>query len=79
MGGNRYYTVQNTTIMDILCREQCPPAFETYRTKVVDACANDPQPKEGFPATYWVDAVSSMRSQMCLKDSKTGRYCTGKL
>ncbi|RYP37881.1 hypothetical protein DL767_002753 [Monosporascus sp. MG133] len=76
LGGSQFYTVQNETIMDILCREPCPPAFETYRANVGEACANDPQPRDGYPATYWVDAVSSVRSQMCLKDSASGRYCT---
>ena len=76
LGGSQFYTVQNETIMDILCREPCPPAFETYRSNVEAACANDPQPRDGYPATYWVDAVSAVRSQMCLKDSASGRYCT---
>ncbi|RYP60326.1 hypothetical protein DL769_008158 [Monosporascus sp. CRB-8-3] len=76
LGGNQFYTVENGTIMDILCREPCPPAFETYRANVEEACADDPQPRDGYPATYWVDAVSSVRSQMCLKDSASGRYCT---
>lgn len=76
LGGSEFYTVQNETIMDILCREPCPPALETYRQNVQEACANDPQPRAGYPATYWVDAVSSVQRQMCLKDSATGTYCT---
>ncbi|KAL3433375.1 hypothetical protein BDV09DRAFT_186749 [Aspergillus tetrazonus] len=76
LGGSEFYTVQNETIMDILCREPCPPALETYRQNVEEACTNDPQPRAGYPATYWVDAVSSVQRQMCLKDSATGTYCT---
>ncbi|KAJ8105711.1 hypothetical protein OPT61_g10015 [Boeremia exigua] len=76
LGGSQFYTVQNETMMDILCRKECPPAFETYRANVEEACANDPQPRAGYPSTYWVDAVSSVQAQMCLKDSASGEYCT---
>ncbi|CAN9150812.1 unnamed protein product [Alternaria alternata] len=76
LGGSQFYTVQNETMMDILCRKECPPAFETYRSNVEEACANDPQPRAGYPSTYWVDAVSSVQAQMCLKDSASGEYCT---
>ncbi|KAL4812080.1 hypothetical protein BDW67DRAFT_179034 [Aspergillus spinulosporus] len=31
LGGSEFYTIQNETIMDILCREPCPPALDTYR------------------------------------------------
>ncbi|KAI9164172.1 LysM domain-containing protein [Paramyrothecium foliicola] len=76
LGGSQFYTVQNQTVMNILCREPCPPAFAKYKTNVEKACANDPQPRAGYPATYWVDAVLAVRSQMCLKDSASGQYCT---
>ncbi|KAL4904227.1 hypothetical protein BDW74DRAFT_155322 [Aspergillus multicolor] len=76
LGSSQFYTVQNETMMDILCREACPPALDTYRSSVQEACANDPQPRAGYPATYWVDAVSSVQTQMCLKDSTAGQYCT---
>lgn len=79
LGGSQFYTVQNETMMDILCRKECPPAFEPYRANVEEACANDPQPRAGYPSTYWVDAASSVQAQMCLKDSASGEYCTGLL
>lgn len=67
----------NVTVMDVLCRKECPIALASYRKNVESACSRDPQPREGFPSTYWVDSVSSVQAQMCLKDSKTGVYCTG--
>ncbi|KAK5652943.1 hypothetical protein OQA88_9422 [Cercophora sp. LCS_1] len=76
VGGEHYYTVQNETVMDVLCRSECPTALVSYRSDVVTACANDKQPRDGYPATYWVDAVSSVQKQTCLKDSATGEYCT---
>lgn len=78
VGGDHFYTLHNETVMDVLCRPQCPTALASYRSAVVTACANDNQPRAGYPATYWVDAVSSVQAQMCLKDSATGEYCTGK-
>ncbi|KAJ1323424.1 peptidoglycan DL-endopeptidase LytF [Microdochium nivale] len=76
LGSSEFYTLQNTTIMNILCRQPCAPALSNYRTTVLSACANDPQPRAGFPATYWVDAVTSVRTQACLKDTASGKYCT---
>ncbi|RYP77182.1 hypothetical protein DL770_007102 [Monosporascus sp. CRB-9-2] len=79
LGGSQFYTVQNKTIMDILCREPCPPAFETYRANVGEACANDPQPRDGYPATYWVDAVSSTLKDATDPADLLGGYTTEQL
>lgn len=77
LGSAQYSTIGNSTVMDLLCKKACPTALVNYRTKVVSACQNDPQPKPGYPATHWVDAVTSVQTQICLKDSKSGLYCTG--
>jgi len=76
LGTDDYLTFQNDTVMDALCSQDCPTALSSYRSQVVSACANDPQPVDGFPSTYWVDATSSAFTQACLKDSKSGQYCT---
>ncbi|KAI3538239.1 hypothetical protein CSPX01_09594 [Colletotrichum filicis] len=76
LGGGSYHTVLNETVMGVLCRSECSPALATYRSNVVSQCAKDPQPRSGYPPTYWVDSVTAVRTQMCLKDSKTGEYCT---
>lgn len=77
LSNSDYYTLGNDTVMDTLCAEGCPAAFATYRSNVTAACVNDPQPEPGYPATYYVDAATSMFTQACLKDSQTGMYCTG--
>ncbi|OXV07777.1 hypothetical protein Egran_04458 [Elaphomyces granulatus] len=76
LGTGDYLTLQNDTVMDALCSQDCPTALSSYRSQVVSACANDPQPVDGFPSTYWVDATSSVFTQACLKDSQSGQYCT---
>ena len=78
LGQNTYYTVQNDTVMNVLCNASCPTALQSYRVNVTVSCAADPQPQSGYPATYWVDAASSAFTQACLKDSETGQYCTGR-
>ncbi|KAL4987755.1 hypothetical protein BDW68DRAFT_177509 [Aspergillus falconensis] len=50
--------------------------MDTDRLNVQKACAHDSEPRAGYLATYWVDAVSSVKAQMCLKDSTKGTYCT---
>ncbi|KXH40215.1 LysM domain-containing protein [Colletotrichum simmondsii] len=75
LGGGSYHTVLNETVMGVLCRSECSPALATYRSNVVSQCAKDPQPRSGYPPTYWVDSTTAVRTQMCLKDSKTGEYC----
>ncbi|KAI0536382.1 hypothetical protein GGR58DRAFT_396692 [Xylaria digitata] len=76
LGKGEFYTLANETVMDVLCRGECPAALASYQSEVITACANDPQPKPGYPATHWVDAVRSVQVQLCLKDSDTGEYCT---
>ncbi|TFK69174.1 hypothetical protein BDN72DRAFT_840792 [Pluteus cervinus] len=40
------------------------------------ACASDPQPFTGIPATYFGDVVHSAYDLFCMKDNSTGQYCT---
>ncbi|KAM5436537.1 hypothetical protein MferCBS31731_005815 [Microsporum ferrugineum] len=70
-----YYSLGSQELMDGLCDTACAPQLVSYRQNVVSACASDPQPREGVPSTYWVDAVSSVREMMCMKDPKSGQYC----
>ncbi|KAF2730321.1 hypothetical protein EJ04DRAFT_473926 [Polyplosphaeria fusca] len=71
-----YGSLNNVTYQDILCNQTCGTAFNNYRAKVTSACAKDPQPLPGIPATYWVDSALSAFKSLCLKDSSTGQYCT---
>ncbi|QUC19096.1 uncharacterized protein UV8b_03337 [Ustilaginoidea virens] len=75
LSNGAYYSLEGQEYMDVLCNSDCAPQLAAYRQKVLTACAGDPQPRPGFPATYWVDAVTSVRELMCLKDSATGKYC----
>ncbi|ERF73915.1 hypothetical protein EPUS_05338 [Endocarpon pusillum Z07020] len=65
----------NQTIQDQFCDTRCGNDLETYRSTVKQACAGDPQPLPGYPATYWGDSASAAWNQICLKDSQTGAYC----
>ncbi|KAF2966770.1 hypothetical protein GQX73_g6780 [Xylaria multiplex] len=64
LGKGEFYTLVNETVMDVLCRDECPAALTNYRSEVITACATDPQPEPGYPAAHWVDAVSSVQVQL---------------
>ena len=69
----------NQTIQNQFCDASCGNDLATYRSTVKQACAGDPEPLPGFPATYWGDSASAAWNQICLKDSQTGAYCVGML
>lgn len=77
MTSDSYAPIGNKTLQDQLCAASCGTALTSYRSTVVSACANDPQPFQGLPAVYWVDAATSVYKLYCLKDASTGAYCTG--
>jgi hypothetical protein len=69
----------NQTIQDHFCNATCGNDLATYRSTVKQACAGDPEPLPGYPATYWGDSASAAWNQVCLRDSQTGAYCVGML
>lgn len=79
MQSDWYGSLNNVTYQDRLCNQTCGTAFQKYRAKVASTCVNDPEPFQGIPATYWIDAARSAYNTFCLKDSSTGEYCTGQL
>lgn len=77
MTSDMFAPVGNKTLQDELCASTCGAGLVSYRSAVVKACANDPQPFPGLPPVYWVDAATSVHNLFWLKDAKTGEYCTG--
>ena len=77
MTSDFYGTVGNDTDQDSFCNPNCGTSLSSYRSSVAAACANDPQPFDGIPATYWADSASSAWNSLCLKNPSTGQYCTG--
>ena len=59
------------------CNVTCSQELRSYISSVTAACANDPQPLPGYPATYWGESALAAWTQMCLKDNSTGQYCSG--
>ncbi|KAF2134778.1 carbohydrate-binding module family 50 protein [Dothidotthia symphoricarpi CBS 119687] len=76
MQSDWYGSLNNVTYQNMLCNQTCGTAFNSYRSKIVSGCSKDPEPFQGIPATYWADGAISAFNTICLKDSKTGEYCT---
>lgn len=74
---NYYGPVGTADEQDSFCNPSCGSGLSTYRSAVLRACSNDPDPLPGLPATYWVDSATAAWTQLCLKDSLTGSYCVG--
>ena len=77
MTDNYYGPVGTGKKQDSFCNPSCGSGLATYRAAVISACSNDPDPLPGLPASYWVDSATAAWTQLCLKDSSTGRYCVG--
>ena len=67
----------NNTILDALCTASCGSSLASYHHKVIDACKSDPEPWQGIPVQFYGDVVWSTYNQTCLKDPKSGEYCSG--
>lgn len=76
MTSNYWGSMHNETLQDEFCRTTCGTDLDKYVQNVQTACENDPDPLPGYPAGYWGESASAAWSQMCLKDSSTGEYCT---
>ncbi|KKK25242.1 hypothetical protein ARAM_003183 [Aspergillus rambellii] len=75
MTSNFYGTVGNSTLHQEFCSTACSTDLADYRADVAASCANDPQPFDGLPATYWADWAISAFDHVCMKDASTGDYC----
>ncbi len=74
-----YGSMDNASLQNSLCEQDCGRSLSKYHSSVASACHSDPQPWSGIPATWYGDLVWASYNQTCLKDSKTGQYCNGKL
>lgn len=77
MSSDSYGPFDNKTIQDSICDPKCGSSLNSYRSSVNQFCANNPQPFDGLPATYWADSALAVYGLLCLKDATTGAYCTG--
>ncbi|KAJ7207185.1 LysM domain protein [Mycena pura] len=71
-----YVPLQSNSTQDALCSATCGASFASYHDNVFKACANDPNPWTGIPATWASDAIWSTYNRTCLKDPTTNAYCT---
>ena len=76
MTSNYWGSLHNDTLQNQFCRPSCGTDLSKYITNVKNACSKDPDPLPGLPAAYWGESADAAWQQMCLKDSKTGQYCT---
>ena len=74
---NWYGSLNDTALQTSVCTSGCNTSLSTYHTTVSKACANDPQPWDGIPATWAGDILWATYNRTCLKDPTTGKYCTG--
>lgn len=72
---NDAYGPLDTTLQDSFCTTDCKSTLVSYRSKVISACAHDPEPYPGTPAQYFVDVVWAQYNLTCLKDPSSGQYC----
>ncbi|KAF7507847.1 hypothetical protein GJ744_010011 [Endocarpon pusillum] len=70
-----YLTLQNASLQQSICDPRCGTELSEHRSSVASACASDPMPWQGIPATYLPDLVWAYYNSICLKDPSTGRWC----
>ncbi|KAA8896313.1 hypothetical protein FN846DRAFT_965309 [Sphaerosporella brunnea] len=71
-----YAPIGNSTLQEVLCAPACGTSLSSYIANVSTACANDPQPYPGLPATHFGEWAYSTYNLTCLEDQNTGQYCT---
>jgi hypothetical protein len=72
-----YTPLGSNSTQDTLCSNACRTSLATYHNAVASACAHDPNPWSGIPATWASDAIWSTFNRTCLKDPVSNIYCTG--
>lgn len=70
--------LNNPSMQSSLCENTCGTALASYRKNVVSTCGQQTEMAQGFPVTYVGDLVWSYYNLTCLKDPKTGEWCSGK-
>lgn len=64
----------NTTVPQI-CATGCTSSLTSYHNNIVTACAKDPYPWTGTPATWPGDVMWAFANRTCLMNTTTGKYC----
>jgi hypothetical protein len=72
-----FYPLGNATYQQQFCSASCGSSLATYVSNVTSACAGQPEPFDGLPATYYGNWAWSTWNLTCLQDAKTGEYCIG--
>lgn len=72
-----FYPLGNTTYQQQLCNAGCGSSLAEYVENVTSACAGQPEPFDGLPATYYGNWAWSTWNLTCLQDAKSGNYCIG--
>ncbi|KAJ7228438.1 LysM domain protein [Mycena pura] len=71
-----YTPLGSNSTQDSLCSSACGTSLASYHNTVAIACANDPNPWSGIPATWASDAIWATFNRTCLKDPSSNIYCT---
>ncbi|KAL1961764.1 hypothetical protein VTN77DRAFT_1090 [Rasamsonia byssochlamydoides] len=66
---------ENATARDLFCSSDCTDSLASYSSSVAAACANDPDPWDGIPASFWGDCLAAYQERICLRDLNSTDYC----
>ncbi|KAE9375150.1 carbohydrate-binding module family 50 protein [Stipitochalara longipes BDJ] len=64
----------NVTVPQI-CSSSCTKSLASYHKNISTACAHDPAPWPGIPATWPGDIMWAYANRTCLTNATTGKYC----
>ena len=72
------YGTFNSSFQQTLCSTACGTSLASYHSSVTTACAHDTQPWQGIPPEYYGNTAWAAWNTTCLRDTKTGLFCSGK-
>ena len=70
-------SLDDKNLMKNVCAPGCGKALSSYHDDVAKACADDVDPWDTYPATYFGDKLWDYYNTTCFKDSATGEWCMG--
>lgn len=73
---NWYGSLNDSALQTSVCPSACSTSLSTYHSIVSTACANDPQPWDGIPATWAGDILWATYNRTCLKEQQTDYLCS---
>lgn len=74
---NYYGSLNDNALQASICEPNCGSSLSQYHSVIASSCSTEPQPWDGIPATWAGDALWATWNRTCLKDPKTGDYCSG--